>query len=95
MFDASRIVTLHGTLKEFQWTNPHCFLQVSVPKNGVTTEWSVQMNAPLDLYRVGWRPHTLQPGDSITVQIKPSRDGRHSGAYVGGTGPDGKALKGG
>lgn len=92
MFDGSKKVTLKGTVKELQWTNPHCFLQLLVPKGGAVQEWSLQMNAPVDLYRSGWRPHSLNAGDTVTVIVNPSRDGRNSGEYVSGTGPDGKAL---
>ncbi len=93
MFDASRKITLHGTVRELQWTNPHCFLQVLVPTAGATVEWSVQMDSPQAAYRQGWRPGTLKPGDRISVVIHPTKDGSHSGRYVSGTGPDGKALK--
>ena len=92
MFDASKKVTLHGTLKQFQWTNPHSFLQLLVPSGGDTQEWSIQMNSPLDLYRVGWRPTTVKAGDIITVVIHPTRDGARSGILVSGTGADGKAF---
>lgn len=92
MFDLNRKVTLQGTVKELQWTNPHCFLQVLVTGKGTTQEWSLQMNAPLDMYRNGWRPHTLKAGDKVTVVINPSKNGAHSGRFVSGTGPDGKAL---
>jgi uncharacterized protein DUF6152 len=92
MFDASQRLTLHGTVKELQWTNPHCFLQLLVRKEGDMQEWSLQMNAPLDLYRNGWRPGSLKPGDKITVVIDPTRDGSHSGRLRSGTAPDGKAL---
>jgi hypothetical protein len=92
MFDVSKKLTLQGTVKELQWTNPHCFLQVLVSKDGRAQEWSLQMNAPLDLYRNGWRPRSLQAGDKITVIVNPSKDGTHSGRFISGTGPDGKAL---
>ncbi len=92
MFDLNRKVTLQGTVKELQWTNPHCFLQVLVPRHGTTQEWSLQMNAPLDLYRNGWRPRSLRAGDKVTVIVNPSKDGSRSGRFVSGMGPDGKAL---
>lgn len=92
MFDASQRVKLQGTVKELQWTNPHCFLQVLVRKGGTTQEWSLQMNAPLDLYRNGWRPGSLKAGDKVTVVVDPTRDGSHSGRLRSGTGPDGKEL---
>lgn len=92
MFDGGRKLTLRGTLKQFQWTNPHSFLQVLVPAQGGTQEWSIQLNSPLDLYRAGWRPTTVKPGEAITVVIHPIRNGSHSGSLVSGTGPDGKPL---
>lgn len=93
MFNASRTIKLHGTVRELQWTNPHCFLQVLVPSAGATVEWSVQMDSPQAVYREGWRPGTLKPGDKISLVIHPTKDGSHSGRYVSGTGPDGKALR--
>ena len=30
MFDQTQRVTLKGTVSEFQWTNPHAFIQLSV-----------------------------------------------------------------
>jgi hypothetical protein len=95
MFDLSHKLTLQGTVKEMQWTNPHCFLQLVVSKDGKTQEWSLQMNAPLDLYRNGWRPTSVKAGDNLTVIINPSKDGTHSGRFVSGTGPDGKPLRAG
>jgi len=92
MFDGSKQLTLQGTVKELQWTNPHCFLQLLVAKDGVVQEWSLQMNAPVDLYRNGWRPRALKAGDKINVTIHPARDGGNSGSYVSGTGPDGQKL---
>jgi len=94
MFDQKKSLTLHGTLKEFQWTNPHCFIQVLIDGAAGPTEWSVQMDSPQSLYRRGWRPRTLKPGDKITVVIHPTKDGSHSGRYVSGTGPGGDALLG-
>ena len=95
MFDAGTKLTLHGTVKEFQWTNPHSFLQLLVSQHGATQEWSLQMDAPLDLYRDGWRPRSLRAGDKVTVIINPSKDKSRSGRFVSGTGVDGKALPAG
>ena len=92
MFDGSKQLTLQGTVKELQWTNPHCFLQLVVTKDGVVQEWSLQMNAPVDLYRNGWRPRSLKAGDKVKLVIHPARDGSNSGSYVSGTGPDGQKL---
>ena len=92
MFDSTRQLTLGGNVREFQWTNPHCFLQILVQRSGATQEWSIQMDNPQALYRKGWRPGSVKAGDKLTVVIHPTRDGSHSGRYVSGIGPDGKAL---
>jgi len=92
MFDFKQSLTLKGTVREFQWTNPHCFLQLVVTDNGASKEWSVEMSAPADIYRKGWRPGSLKPGDSVSVTIHPDRDGSSGGTYVSAIGPDGKPL---
>lgn len=93
MFDQSKQQTLAGTVKEFQWTNPHSWIQLLVPNDsGGTDEWSIEMAGPPALYREGWRVSTLKQGDKITVLINPMRDGSKGGNFVSGTGADGKAL---
>jgi hypothetical protein len=90
MFDLKQSVTLQGPLIVFQWTNPHCFIQVM--DQATQKEWSVEMGAPADLYRKGWRPGSIRAGDRVTVVIHPTRDGSSSGTFVSAIGPDGKAL---
>ena len=68
MYDHDKSVTFKGAVKEFQWTNPHCWIQMLVAENGGSNEWSVQMGPPGFLYRDGWRPGTLKVGDSITIR---------------------------
>jgi hypothetical protein len=94
IFEYDRSVTLVGTVKQFQWTNPHCWIELSVPgANGVAEEWSVEMGAPLQLYQGGWKPGTLKPGDEITVVIRPNRDASvKAGLFVSAVGGDGRAL---
>jgi len=94
MFDYDRSVTLVGTVKQFQWTNPHCWIELSVPdKNGAVEEWSVEMGAPLQLYQGGWKPGSLKPGDEIQVVIRPNRDASvKAGLFVSAVGNDGRAL---
>jgi hypothetical protein len=83
MFDDKTSVTLTGTVRAYQWTNPHCWIQVLVPgEGGGTVEWSVEMGAPIELYRHGWRPTTLRSGDRITVTIHPMRNGVRGGLHV-------------
>jgi hypothetical protein len=85
MFDDAKSMTLFGTVKAFQWTNPHCWIQLAVPGEAGTVEWSVEMGAPIELFRGGWRPGTLQAGDRIAVTIHPMRNGATGGLYVSAT----------
>jgi len=93
MFDQSKTVTLQGTVKDFRWTNPHVFIQLLVKtEGGSEEEWSIEMTSPEHLARVGWKPGTLKPGDKVTLNIHPMRDGIKGGQYLSGTGPDGPLI---
>jgi hypothetical protein len=81
-------------VKEFQWNNPHCFIQLLVPKGGARQEWSIEMGSPMHLLRHGFRPKTFNPGDKVTVVIHPMRDGSNGGDFVSATSADGTALGG-
>jgi hypothetical protein len=81
MFDKGKTVTLVGTVREFQWTNPHSWIQIVVAGEG-GAEWAIELGAPVELFRLGWRPATLKPGDRITVVANPMRDGTHGGLFV-------------
>ena len=92
IYESDKLLTLSGKVREFQWTNPHCWIQVTVAGGAGSEEWSVEMGAPLQLYQAGWRPATLKPGDEVTVVVRPARDGSHGGLFVSATGKDGAAL---
>lgn len=96
MFDPTKQVTLVGTVKEFQWTNPHCWIQVLVPDpqnpQAAPVEWGIEMGAPVEMMRKGWKPGSLNAGDKVTIVFNPLRDGQHGGLVVAVTGPDGKII---
>lgn len=96
MFDQERQITLSGTVRSFQWTSPHCYVQLLVTNEaGQEEEWSLEMGAPIYLYNQGWRPSTLQPGDRLTVTINPLRNGSRGGLLLEAKTPDGKPVEGG
>lgn len=94
-FDMGKTITLTGVVKEFQWINPHSWIQIMVTDaSGKAVEWSIEMNAPSSLVRQGWKPKTLKPGDQITIIAHPLRDGRPGGSLVSATLPDGTKIGG-
>lgn len=80
MFDNEQSTVISGTVKEFQWTSPHCYIQLLVSNEaGEEEEWSLEMAAPPYLYSLGWRPSTLKTGDRISVTLQPLRNGERGG----------------
>ena len=93
MFDRSKQLTITGTVKEFNWMNPHASFAVDVLQpDGSAQQWNVEMNSPNNLVREGWTKTTLKVGDKVQALINPLRDGKPGGVYVGVTLSDGKVL---
>ncbi|MEO6040469.1 MAG: DUF6152 family protein [Croceibacterium sp.] len=96
MFDQKKVVTLQGTVTDFQWTNPHSFLELEVPAAGAkAVHWSVELNSPNNLKRQGWSRSALKPGDKVTVRLSPLRNGQHGGLFLDVRLPTGKVLDSG
>jgi len=95
MFDANNLVTFDATVKEFQWTNPHSWLQVMIlDDKGVAQEWSLEMGPLVALHRWGWKPHSVNPGDKVKVSLNPLRDGTRGGRLMSIVLPGGETLNG-
>lgn len=93
MFDSQKTVELTGTVKEFQWTNPHIWIQVERQNPaGAKEEWSVEGGSPNSLSRNGWRKTTFTPGAAVSIRVNPMRDGSHAGNFVGAKFADGKTI---
>ena len=93
MFDMTKEVTVSGTVKQFQWTNPHAYIQLMAKDaQGRDVEWSMEMGAPMYLYARGWRPSSLKAGMRISATINPLRNGKPGGVVRDVAGPDGKAI---
>ena len=93
MFDETREVVLKGEVKEFQWSNPHTWIQLNVQDaSGKVVEWSIEGGSPNLLGRQGWKRNTLKAGDQLEVTINPLRDGQPGGSFVRAMFPDGRKL---
>jgi hypothetical protein len=93
MFDQQKSLTLNGTVRQFQWSNPHCWIQVTVNDASGPAEWSVEMGSPSQLFRAGWRPTILHAGEAVVVVVHPMRDGSKGGLFVSATHGDGTPIE--
>src|SRR5580692_2614909 len=96
MFNAEKAVTLEGTVKEFQWTNPHSWIILTVAETGKddvkSGQWAIEMGGPAGLARQGWVPKTLTPGMKVKTVVHPLRDGTNGGQFMAITLPDGTQM---
>ncbi|HEX3836086.1 MAG TPA: DUF6152 family protein [Steroidobacteraceae bacterium] len=94
MFDHSKTITLHGTVKNFQFTNPHSWLIVMVTRtDGEPVEWGFEAEGPSTLLHAGILPKSFRPGDKVTVVANPMRDGRPAGALISVVTADGSVYR--
>jgi Family of unknown function (DUF6152) len=91
-FDMTKRVTVTGTVKEFQWQNPHIWIFLVVEDHGQTNVWDVEGGSVVGLKREGWSKDAFKPGDKVTITIHPKRDGTRGGSFVQGTTVSGKFL---
>jgi hypothetical protein len=93
IFDQTKEVTLTGSVTEFQWTNPHAYIEIDVTDDkGVVKHWSVELGSPSILLQSGWKYRDLKHGDKVTVRLNPLRDGQAGGLLIQVTLPDGRVL---
>ena len=93
MFDMTVEKTIAGTVRVFQYTNPHSWIQVVVPGEGGTqVEWSIETQAPIVLLRAGIKPASLKAGDKVTIRFHPLKDGGAGGEMVEVKKEDGTIL---
>ena len=84
---------ISGTVKEFQFRNPHSWIQVNVADaNGKIVEWSVEWGSPNQLGREGIRPSTFPPGTKMTIKVHPMTSGAPVASFIGAKMPDGKII---
>ncbi len=75
-FDTTQPMTLTGRVTEVDWANPHTHIFMNVADaSGAVKNWAVELESPIQLEWGGWRPDTLEAGDSITVEGPIARNG--------------------
>lgn len=93
MFDKSQLRQVTATVKEFQWTNPHVWIQVYLENDaGEQEEWSIEGGGPNTLFRKGWRPNSFEPGAVVELKFFPMHDGSNAALFVGARFSNGETL---
>lgn len=92
MFDRDKTIEIQGTVKVFQWTNPHSFLDLYVDDQK-SVVWTLEFGAVHNLANQGWRPKTLVPGDKVLVTLHPAKDGGPYGQALTVTLPNGTVMQ--
>ena len=93
MFDMTKQVTIVGTVTGFEWTNPHCYIEIDVPnESGATKHFSIEMGSPSILQQGGWKFSSLKKGDKATLIINPHKSEPGGGFLFSATLPDGRVL---
>ncbi len=86
-------IEIEGVVKEFQFKNPHSWIQVMVTNDdGTETEWSVEWLIPNILMRQGYNPATFRPGDQVRVKLRQHVSGSPMGEFDGALKADGKIV---
>jgi hypothetical protein len=96
MFDHDHQQKITGTVKHFQWTNPHVYIEMDglnvTEKSADVKHYTVECASPGILNRVGWKFNMVKEGDVVTVIIAPLRSGEPGGLLKQITLPDGRKF---
>jgi len=75
-FDTTKDLTLKGTVTDWIWANPHCFLKFdAMDETGTVRNWAVEVSNPTDMTKRGWARSSFEVGDMVTVNLQPVKNG--------------------
>jgi hypothetical protein len=91
-FDFQKTVEITGTVKDFAWTNPHTWTNVTVEGGKTAGIYGLEGMSPNYLSRNGWTKRSLKAGDKVTFEVHPLKDGRKGGFMISAKLADGAVL---
>jgi hypothetical protein len=75
-YEAARTMEIEGTVRQFQWRNPHCSLQINVTQGSFKSQvYVVELSSPSVMVESGWTRDLVRPGDHVVMRVHPSRVG--------------------
>ena len=91
--DTGKEMTLKGTVTEWIWSNPHCFLQFDAKDDsGSVRNWAVETQNPTAMTQRGWSRTSFKVGDEVTVTLEPVKNGAPIGRLLTVILPGGQKL---
>jgi Family of unknown function (DUF6152) len=99
MFDNEHQIKLQGKVADFQWTNPHVYIEIDAVNVNATAQelrsWTIECANPGILNRIGWKFNMVKPGDEVTIIVAPLRSGEPGALLKQITLPDGRVFANG
>jgi uncharacterized protein DUF6152 len=94
-YDMDKQLVMKGTVTEWLWANPHCFLKYdTTDEKGEVAHWAAEVSNPIDMTKRGWTKHTINVGDQVTVTVRPAKNGASVGQLLKVTLPSGQTMIG-
>jgi hypothetical protein len=91
--DTGKEITLKGTVTEWTWSNPHCFLQFDAKDaTGTLRNWAVETQNPTTMTQRGFSRTAFKAGDEVTVTVEPVKNGQPIGRLLTVVLPNGQKL---
>lgn len=95
LFDASKKLSISGVIARVEWVNPHIFIWMYAKNQGGEYElFGFQSGSINGLVHMGWNKNTLTPGEKVTIDYYPLKDGRSGGAFAQAVHADGSISVG-
>src|SRR5713226_601075 len=92
-FDATKPVSVVGTLTRAEWKNPHAWIYVDVKgPDGNVTNWAVEMGPPNALLRRGWKNSSMPVGTEVKITGFGAKNGKDMMSASTITLPDGSTI---
>jgi hypothetical protein len=83
-FDSAKMVTVKGTVTEYVWSNPHVLVKVDAKDDsGSVAHWVLEAWNPVTQSSRGWTKNTFKPGDEVSLDIWPAKNGQLVGEIRG------------
>jgi len=86
-YDATKTLTVKGTVTEYVWANPHVFVKLDAKDDGGNTvHWIIEGQNPVSMMAIGWTKNTFKPGDEVEIDAMQAKNGNPIG-FLGGASP--------